>query len=230
MQIRLGMEKGLEGDGSLCWGLDFPGCFTYGSDDAEALIKFPQALLRHEAWIRLHTDSPWFTLENMDFKILESFSCYQVEELGKTCEVNACFDDDLFPLQKADITQGLLIFTWQREELLAGIETLPADFLGNQFPGERWPVNGILNHLAQSEIWYLQCLQLPVPNLQPTAPLTALENSAKWVREYLSAMQGATTRTVNMHESWTPRKFLRRLLWHQRDHISHIQRLVATHL
>jgi len=57
MLIRVGIEA-LGSGRVLAWGLDFPGCFAYGSDDAEALLRFAGNLLNFGAWIDLHTDEP----------------------------------------------------------------------------------------------------------------------------------------------------------------------------
>jgi len=38
MLIRVGLETFGEGR-SLAWGLDFPGCFANGSDEAEAILR-----------------------------------------------------------------------------------------------------------------------------------------------------------------------------------------------
>jgi hypothetical protein len=224
--VRLALEKGLEGEGFMCWGLDFPGCFSYGSDDAEALLKVPQALLKHEDWLKLHTDSPWFQLNDLDFRLVESFACHVVEQDGTNCEVNAFFADDLRPLSESDITQALLIFDWQRDELLAGIETLPADFLDRLFTGQRWSLNGILEHIASAERFYLKCVGVQITPPELSAPLELLEHSANLVREHLPGFLGSDLQTTNECENWTPRKFVRRLLWHQRDHINHIRELV----
>lgn len=54
MLIRIGMENNNEGH-SLAWALDYPGCFAYGADQAEALVRLPPALLKYENWIKGHT-------------------------------------------------------------------------------------------------------------------------------------------------------------------------------
>ena len=48
MQIRIDMENNFDGR-SLAWALDYTGCFAYGADQAEALIRLPRALLTYEA-------------------------------------------------------------------------------------------------------------------------------------------------------------------------------------
>ncbi len=47
MRIRIGLGKNLEGR-DLAWALDYPGCFAYGTDEAETLIRLPSELLKYE--------------------------------------------------------------------------------------------------------------------------------------------------------------------------------------
>ncbi len=229
MQIRLALEKGQEG-GALCWGLDYPGCFSFGTDDAEALLKFPQVLLNYEAWIRLHAEIPWFQLGDLDFRVVESFACHVVEHEGKPCEVNAFFNDDLRPLQALEITQAMLVFDWQREELLAGIETLPTEFLDRMFPGQRWSINGILEHISSTERYYLKCLGDKTSSHTQTEPLELLDYSASLIHQCLPMFAGSDLCTTFGCEEWTPRKFVRRILSHQRDHIGDIRQLIDQYL
>jgi len=37
--IQIGMERNVEGR-TIAWALDYPGVFTYGADDAEALTAY----------------------------------------------------------------------------------------------------------------------------------------------------------------------------------------------
>jgi len=39
--IKVGVENNYEGR-SLAWALDYPGCFDYGSNETEALIRIPK--------------------------------------------------------------------------------------------------------------------------------------------------------------------------------------------
>jgi len=61
---------------TLAWALDYPGVFTYGSDDAEALLRMPREMLRFENWLNLHTDHPWVHLDGLDMHIDETFESF----------------------------------------------------------------------------------------------------------------------------------------------------------
>jgi hypothetical protein len=224
--IRLALEAGFENYRTLCWGLDYPGCFTYGADTAEALLKFPQALLTHAAWVALHTETPWIELNDMDFGVVESFEVHNI----KSYEVNAFFKDDLRLLSQTEVDHALLLHQWQREELLAGVETLPEEFINRLHPGQLWSVKGILTHIAKVEQFYLECLELPSPKLTSPNPFELLEQQFQTIQQALPGLVDLNHQTSFMTETWSPRKFVRRLLWHQRDHIGHIRELVEKYL
>lgn len=139
MLIRVGLEYGIGGR-TLAWGLDFPGCFAFGEEDAELMLRFAKALLTFEEWVRLHTDEPWFQLLNPDFRIVEAYHNKQNSAGGEDEESRAAFEDDLRPLEREEITNALQVFRWQREELLAGLEFLPARLFEQTIPG------GLENH------------------------------------------------------------------------------------
>ena len=46
------------------------------------------------------------------------------------------------------------------------------------------------------------------------------------LQEILSGLIGATLVVGKEGELWSPRKMLRRALWHERDHAQHIRKLV----
>ncbi len=79
MQIRIGMENNIEGR-SLAWALDYPGCFAYGEDQAEALPVVPHALLKYEAWIDTHTSQPWVHFDDFDLRVVDSFTTFRIDD------------------------------------------------------------------------------------------------------------------------------------------------------
>ena len=223
--IQIGIERNVE-KRTLAWALDYPGVFTYGEDDAEALIRIPREMLKFEGWLNLHTDQPWVHIEGLDMHIDETFEASQVLVDGKMHGVHAFFRSDLVPLTAEDIQRALLIFNWQREELLAGLETLPPEILKHKFEGERWTIEGILEHIARVEWWYFSRLGFETPqSVDGSDPLQLLEISAATTKRWLPELVGFDSVLEYRQEKWSARKLVRRLLWHQRDHIDHIRNL-----
>jgi predicted RNase H-like HicB family nuclease len=231
MIIRIGIDKGFEGR-VVAYALDFPGCFTYGMDEAEALLKLPQALLKYEIWIKDHTEDCWVNFTEMDLRVTDVMDSFIIDEETHPelfgVEINAFFEDDLRALSSLEVERALLVFTWQREELYGGISTLTQDILEKQYPDQRWNILGILKHVANAENWYLS--RLGYSNLRkeqlPEEPLARLEMMQEAVEDAFRQFP-LDTQVHNIDgETWSCRKILRRTLWHQRDHIEHIKQLI----
>ncbi len=233
MQIRIGLENNNEGR-TLAWALDYPGCFAYGADEAEALIHLPRALLQYEIWIKDHTADPWVDFDDLDISVVERYDTFRfsadflpVPE-GSGYEINAWFKDDWRSLSNKEIEFGLKIFHWQREELLAGISTLNRKTLELDRPGERWNILGIVKHIANGELWYLTRLDLTDLTRKdlPENPEERLAKTAGLVDQIFPSFADIVNVKGCNGEFWSYRKILRRTLWHQRDHIEHIKSLV----
>jgi len=237
MLINIGLENNIEGR-SLAWVLDYPGCFAYGRDESEALVNLPRALLEFELWIKNHTRNPWLSFDDLDLRVVEKFTTfrlgidYKPAPPGEGYEINAWFIDDWRPLSHQEIKHALHIFTWQRDELLAGLSTLGIEILQKEHPGQRWNILGIAKHIANAELWYLQRLNLVGLTRQDLSPdyETRLAQTSSLVNQtFPSFADEINVRGID-GEFWSYRKIIRRTLWHQRDHIEHIKQLAfSTH-
>jgi len=233
MQIRIGLENNIEGR-NLAWALDYPGCFAYGMDEAEALIRLPRALLQYEIWIKDHTPHSWVHFTDLDIRIVERYDTfrmgedYRPAEGGAGYEINAWFKDDWRPLSREEIDQSLKIFHWQREELLAGLTTIEPDLLEKPFPGQRWNILGITKHVANAELWYLSRMNLTKLNRDQLKkdPIDRLKQTEELIDQNFLGFADQVKVIGIEGEFWSFRKILRRTLWHQRDHIEHIKELV----
>lgn len=232
MLIRIGIENNNEGR-CLAWALDYPGCFAYGSEESEALIYLPMALLAHEHWIRNHTDAPWVKFNDLDLRVVEQFATfrmgidYKPAPPGEGYEINAWFIDDWRPLSSIEIEQSLKIFHWQRDELLAGLSTLNPEILIKQHPGQRWNILGIAKHVANAELWYLSRMDLVSLNRRDLLPdyEGRLMQTSQLIDQTFPSFADRVEVSGIDGEFWSFRKIIRRTLWHQRDHIEHIKEL-----
>ncbi|MFN2304830.1 MAG: hypothetical protein ACK2TV_13955 [Anaerolineales bacterium] len=232
MLIRIGIENNIEGR-TLAWVLDYPGCFAYGQDESEALVRLPPALIRYDMWIKDHTSSPWLDFSTLDIRVVERFETFnlngdyhQVPD-GQGYEINAWFIDDWRPLTSLEIEHALTVFHWQREELLAGLSTLDPQVLEKDHPGQRWNIWGIVKHIANAELWYLQRLGLTNINRKGLLPdpIERLSQTANMIDSVFPSFMGIVNVLGKDGEFWSYRKIVRRTLWHQRDHIEHIKAL-----
>ena len=230
MKIRIGLEIGIE-NRILAWALDYPGCFTYGEDEAEVLLRLPHALLKYEVWIKDHTDQSWVNLQDMDISVVQVFHTWYIDKhfnpSNEGYEVNAWFTDDWRPLTTDEIERALLIFRWQREELLAGVSTLSEEVLQQQYPDQRWNILGILKHIANAESWYFDRMDYPslARDEMPPDPIERLNALQKLVESDFPHFADEFKVIGKQGEFWSCRKIVRRTLWHQRDHIEHIKQL-----
>jgi hypothetical protein len=224
MLIKIGLENGFEGK-SIAWILDYPGCFATGAEGSEAILKVPQALVAYQDWIADHTPDSWLAdLGNFDVRLAEVLGV----EHDDTRWLN-WFQDDARPLSEAEVEHGLLVLEWMRSDLLFHTASLKTHELDQPFEGEQWSIRGILDHLSNAEYWYLG--RLGLAGLEKSALSADVFERLAQVRarlnEVLPQLAGSTeVRTVD-GVCWSARKVLRRAVWHEKDHIQHILRLMT---
>ena len=227
MLIRVALEYGV-GGGILAWALDFSGCFAYGQADAEVMLNFARSLLAYEAWINLHADQAWFKLINLDFRIVEVFKPENLSRLEGSSKPVAFFEDDRRALRQDEVQHALAVYSWQREELLAGLEFMPeaAYARAEQRTGKTIPV--MVSQMTQDCYDILAALKLPLPPF-PTKneAFAQLDFTTELIRGSLPAWAGVEAICEVSGELWSPRKAIRHLLWRQREGIEQIKALVG---
>lgn len=233
MRVKIGVENGIE-NRSLAWALDHPGCFAYGSEGSEAILRFPQAFLRYKEWVDSHLPDSWLAdLQDFDIHLQETYEVTRINaEFNPDptgIEINAWFLYDWKPLTAEEIRRGQLILSWSREDLLELVAGLSAEQLTTKFPEERWDIQGVLRHIANAEHWYLDrlCLAQYKREELPEDVFERLLKVRRRTDEVLPTLvENKEVRGVS-GEFWSPRKLLRRAAWHEIDHIEHILKLIA---
>ncbi len=231
MIIRTGLENGNEGK-SIAWALDFPGCYAAGRDAGEALMRLPHALAAYADRIQQRAAAPWLELGNFDVQLTEVWDVYTIntryESASEGYSVNAWFRHDWLPLTHADVEHGLELLRWARFDLLELVSELTPEELNRERPGERWSIGGILRHVANAEWWYLDRLELTEPGRAslPRDPQERLQVTRARFEQALTELVDVELVRGKEGEFWSPRKLLRRALWHEYDHIGHISHLI----
>ncbi len=235
MIFQAGIENNNEGR-SIAWALEHPGCFAYGANADEAVLNLEGAIHKYAGWILEHETHPWLNISEAEMEIVinGTWDVYSInEELDKTGEaggnsIDSFFPYDWKPLTALDIEHGLAMLTWSREDLLGSIESLSQEKLNSSYPGERWSINGILGHVGGAEWWYMDRLGLAFPREQvPKEPIARLDKVRNHFTSVLVKMAGVKKVIGVDGEFWSPRKVLRRALWHERDHTDHIRKLLV---
>lgn len=231
MRIAIGLELNNEGR-ALAWALDYPGCFAYGAGGPEAVIALAPALVHYQQWVADSTRPGWPALADFDLRLVETWEVYTVNDQFEVVEdgyaVNAWFRDDWKPLTAEQAARGLSLLDLSRADLLRVAAAIPPGRMDHTYPGERWSIRGILKHIGGAEWWYLDRLGLaPIDrdSLSKDA-FERLEQVRAWTKAALPALVGQELVRGKEGELWSPRKLLRRLLWHEIDHRDHIQRLL----
>jgi uncharacterized damage-inducible protein DinB len=230
MRVSVGLELDNEGR-VLAWALDFPGCFAYGADSTEAAIGLAREMTIYDRWIQRHSGSSPLESSDFDFRIVDTWQVFTMNDQYELQEgayaVNAWFRSDWKPLGRQEIEHGLELLRWSRKDLLQTVSLLSVEQLDRQYEGERWSIHGILKHVASAEWWYLDRLDLVEGREQ--MPKDVLERFT-WVREKFNAvlpqLSGKELVLGKEGEFWSPRKLLRRALWHELDHRQHILKLL----
>lgn len=246
--FRIGLENGTEGR-SQAWVLGHPGCFAYGVDGSAALEAVPKAIQDYRLWIAAHTPESWLTetdtersersarsehsvqSEQSVYRLEETWECYFInsdfELVHDGYEVNAWFRHDWIPLSTEDIQRGLLLLSWGRAELLNAVGNLSLETLDRTYPNQRWSIAGILKHIGGAEWWYQDRLGLAFPRQAvPDEPFERLAKVRSNLVENLPELVGSMKVVGLEGEFWSPRKLLRRAVWHEYDHIAHIRKLL----
>ena len=211
--------------------LGHPGCFAYGAGGTEALQAVPQAIMDYRDWIAAHTSASWLSGIDVEYRLEETWECYTINDeyelADEGYEVNAWFRHDWLPLSAEEIDRGLLVLSWERSDLLNTVSDLSPDTLERTYPGERWDIAGILNHIGGAEWWYQDRLGLAFPRSElPDEPFQRLEKVRSNLMKVLPGLNRSTQVLGVSGELWSPRKLLRRAVWHEADHIAHIRKLL----
>jgi predicted RNase H-like HicB family nuclease/uncharacterized damage-inducible protein DinB len=121
------------------------------------------------------------------------------------------------------------LFRWMavsRQELMDLVKGLPQSALDWKADAETLPIGEVLCHLAEADLFFTDRLRQ-----WPETPLFRLAATRGVALERLRALGEAERARVTLHdgEEWTPRKVMRRMLEHEREHIAQLKQLIAAY-
>lgn len=232
MKYRIGIENKFEGIRSIAWALDHPGCFAYGEDEQDAVTNSVNSMRDYVKWINSHEPS-WIPLdESFEPQVEQVWTDYLIDDDFERVEKDGYFVEPFFecewkPLTALEIKRGLKLMAWSRTDLLSVLEKLTPEQWTYKKEGERWDIKGIINHISGGELWYLDRLGLAPSDVDvPEVPMDRLTEVRKVLNERLPSLEDSKQVLGLEGEFWSPRKLLRRVVWHERDHTEHIQKLL----
>ena len=197
---------------------DLPGCFVTRENREQAIQAIPGAIEDYFTWCEGHG----LRVSGLSGQMVVA-EVIRTWESEDGYEVNAFFASDRPPLLEDELPQFELLLAATRADLLQVVDGLDQEDFTREFPGERWPIAGILMHVARAELWYLDRMALAFPKIE--LPGEHFECLAK-VREHMLANLPELAKRTGVvtlsGETWSARKVMRRALWHERDHTEHI--------
>jgi predicted RNase H-like HicB family nuclease/uncharacterized damage-inducible protein DinB len=202
---------------------DLPGCFASHAERELAIGAAPKAVERYLDWCRSH--GLHVSGVSGPMMVSEVIRAWRYEE---DYEVNAFFAADRPPLTREEMPEYERLLGATRRDLEQVLEGLSDDDLQREFPGEEWPILGILNHVALAEQWYFDRMAIALPTRElPADPVERLVKVRDHTLANLTNLASRTGVVALSGETWSARKVMRRTLWHERDHTEHIAKLKA---
>ena len=121
------------------------------------------------------------------------------------------------------------IFRWMaisRQELVDLLKCISEEAMAWKADENAQSISEIVCHLAESDLWYTDRLKQ-----WPAIPMFRLAATRGVALERLRALTEEERGRVIHHEGedWTPRKVIRRMLEHEREHIAQIQEMAEAH-
>ena len=206
-----------------------PGLLAWGGTVDDALKRAPHEALRLrdslEDWGLLHLlEGIWDRALEPEVIVVETYNRRGVVANGNT---TATFKPDLEPLEPGELDNFIALMRRSRETLLNLRSLIPPEAYSYRSLPRRKTIDEQLRHIASAERWYLNRLWSNLPRLPRSSDAWhKLELNRNLAYEALGSMtpqELGMTEKVN-GETWTPRKVIRRFLYHERFHLDTVTR------
>ncbi len=200
---------------------DLPGCFSTHKERETAIGGVPKAVESYIEWSNGHglrisgLSGPMIVAEVARSWIYE-----------QDYEVNAFFASDRPSLTEGEVKELERILHATRRDLEIELEEITDEAATTELPDERWTIMGTIDHVASAEQWYFDRLGLALSTSElPADPLARLMKVRDHTLSNLSALAARKGVVTLSGETWSARKVMRRTLWHERDHTTHIRKM-----
>ncbi len=209
----------------MAWVFDLLGCYARGDSPEELPTAAPRAIEDFHRW-RARSTGP-MAIGTIKVAVAEVYPNFEASD---EYWVNAFFEDDLRPVSAAEVEEAIELLSRSRVDLLDVLRGIRPALLGRSIAGESFgTIGGVVQHVAGAEWWYLDRMGLSIPRKdlpeEPLAMLLAVRGSS--LGQLGQLVDNPHVREVQ-HERWSSRKVIRRMIWHERVHTRHIERLAAT--
>ncbi len=226
MEYHIGIED-VEPNNWVAFVFEWPGCCSRGRARQDALNGVTSAI--EEMRSRLN-DTMVDTSAHQSPYTIKIAEEYQSFKSSPDYIVNAFFESDKIPLAKSDLVYAETIFDLNRKDLLNVISNLSDEVLDRPIDGEvQGDIRHIVKHIGTAEWWYWDRLNLAFPREQrPDDDIFKLLDTIRnFTLENLPRIVGSDQQTCRSKEYWSPRKLLRRAVWHERVHTMQIKKYLG---
>jgi predicted RNase H-like HicB family nuclease len=226
MPYHLGVED-MEVNHWIAYVFDLPGCYSSAETQEGAVLLAPARIAEYFDWRVRHGRPSPLADAGIVTQVDEVFRSFPDKD-NPDYIVNAFFKDDRRALRRDEIDEALGVLEQTRADLLAVAERITPSRRKKAIAEDRFKrVNDILMHVAWAEWWYFDRLGLAFPrDDMPNNTLKALDKVRAHSLAALPALAGDTRIVELSSESWSARKVVRRMLWHERDHTQHIAKVI----
>jgi hypothetical protein len=205
------------------WALDLPGCFATGSDEVAAIGALSAAIDRYlTIAVAASAEAP--PRPTGGIEVVERFH----GSWQGTYEVDAFFAVDAAPVTEIDVTFAQAMLAATRRRLLAAADPAPRRRAGERTVGE------VLHHVANAEWFYGSRLEMDPEVVRSDGlgdeidPRKRLELVRAWALRRIATFPGLGGLERTHHgERWTPRKVIRRYIYHELDHLWELESVGA---
>jgi len=229
-EIAVCLEIGPKGAGVFV--PDCPGCWVFAKTKNKALKKARVAVVEWFEWMKKHKERVPDLKGKLKIEVAELLWVnYNPVEAGKP---EPLFWSEVLPVKKDDIKKTLKLMYYSRQDLLALVSPLTQEQLDWNPPGEPRSIRNCLKHIAIVEPWYINRLNIKLPEAYPRDVFKLLNHTREIVLDCLNDFPREKMKGVFIPQKykspvcdlWTARKVLRRLVDHERLHTKYIQKVV----
>jgi predicted RNase H-like HicB family nuclease len=225
------LRAGLENLEPQCWVVsvfDVLGCFSSGRTEEEAVAQAGKRVRQYFEWLAKKDGNPAPFEDPVQVVIAERIETFPGPK-DSALPVHAFFEDDARPLRPWDLDIARRLLDWSRGDFLRLAGSMLPDSLDRTENIPSWnTLDGLINHIWETEGMILNRMGAGVDIADmPGDTMGRLQAVRAKFHELLPQWAGEDRTVEQFGEKWSPRKALRRTLWHERDHIWQLENLIT---
>jgi len=211
---------------------DCPGCWVFGQTEERAKEKVRIAVVEWFKWLKKQGVKIPHLSNELKIEIAEKLQVdYNPVKAGKP---EPLFWSEVLPVKKDDIKRTIQLSEYSRKDLLNAVSNLTGKQLSFKPTNKPRSPRNCLRHIAYVEWWYVNRLNIEMPEKFPKDVFGLLNHIRELVVGALEKLPGEKMRGIHQPakyksptcDLWTARKVLRRLVDHERLHTRYIQKIL----